>query len=40
MISDVLDISGKEVLGGFINEYMRENFSDVNFGLIILAHKE
>ena len=40
MISDVLDISGKEVPGGFINEYMRENFSDVNFGLIILAHKE
>ncbi len=38
-ISTVLDIPGREVPGGFINPFMRENFSDVNFGLIVLARK-
>ena len=39
-ISRVLDIPGREVPGGFINPFMRENFGDVNFGFIVLAQKE
>lgn len=39
-ISNVLDIPGREVPGGFKNAFMRENFSDVNFGLIVLARKK
>ncbi len=39
-ISKVLDIPGKETPGGFINPFMRENFGDVNFALIVLARKE
>ena len=38
-ISEVLDIPGREVPGGFVNEFMRENFYDVNFALIVLARK-
>ena len=38
-ISKVLDIPGREVPGGFINPFMRENFGDVNFALIVLAQK-
>ena len=38
-ISTVLDIPGREVPGGFVNEFMRENFNDVNFALIVLAQK-
>ena len=38
-ISTVLDIPGREVPGGFVNEFMRENFNDVNFALIVLARK-
>ena len=38
-ISTVLDVPGREVPGGFINPFMRENFNDVNFALIVLARK-
>ena len=39
-LSTVLDIPGSEVPGGFETEFMRSNFWDVNFALIVLAHKE
>ena len=39
-LSTVLDIPGREIPGGFVNEFMRENFNDVNFALIVLAQKE
>ena len=39
-ISTVLEIPGREVPGGFVNDFMRENFNDVNFALIVLAQKE
>ena len=39
-LSTVLDIPGREIPGGFVNEFMRENFNDVNFALIMLARKE
>ncbi len=39
-ISAVLDIPGREVPGGFINPFMRENFGDVKFALIVLAREE
>ena len=38
-ISMVLDIPGKEVPGGFVSEFLLENFMDVNFALIVLAQK-
>ena len=38
-LSTVLDIPGREIPGGFVNEFMRENFNDVNFALIVLAQK-
>ncbi len=38
-ISEVLDIPGKEVPGGFVSPFMRENFDDVNFAFILLAQK-
>ena len=39
-LSTVLDIPGREIPGGFVNEFIRENFNDVNFALIMLARKE
>ena len=39
-ISKVLDIPGKEVPGGFVSEFMVENFKNVNFALIVLAGKD
>ena len=39
-ISTVLEIPGREVPGGFVNDFMRENFNDVNFALIVLARKD
>ena len=38
-ISTVLDVSTKEIPGGFQTEFMWERFADVNFALIILAGK-
>ena len=38
-ISTVLTVPGREVPGGFVSEFMRENFNDVNFALIALAQK-
>ena len=38
-ISTVLSIPGREVPGEFETEFMRENFNDVNFALIVLAQK-
>ena len=38
-MSTVLDVPGREVPGGFVNESMRENFNDVNFAFIVLAQK-
>ncbi len=38
-ISTLLDVAGKEVPGGFASEFLRENFVDVNFALIVLAQK-
>ena len=38
-ISTVLDVPGREVPGGFVNEFIRENFKDINFALIVLAQK-
>ena len=38
-ISTVLDIPGREVPVGFVNEFIRENFNDVNFAFIVLAQK-
>ena len=35
----VLDISTKEIPGGFQTEFMRDQFPDTNFSLIILAQK-
>ena len=35
----VLDVPGKEVPGGFVSEFLLENFMDVNFALIVLAKK-
>jgi ubiquinone/menaquinone biosynthesis C-methylase UbiE len=39
-LSAVRDVPGSEVPGGFQTEFMRKNFSSVNFALIILARKE
>ena len=39
-ISTVLSIPGREVPGEFETEFMRENFNDVNFALIVLAQKD
>ena len=39
-ITTVLEIPGREVPGGFVNDFMRENFNDVNFALIVLARKD
>ena len=38
-ISDIFDVPGSEVPGGFESESMRERFSDVNFALIVLSQK-
>ena len=38
-LSTVLDIPGREIPGGFVNEFIRENFNDVNFAFIVLAQK-
>ncbi len=38
-VHTVLDISTREIPGGFQTEFMRERFADVNFALIILARK-
>ena len=38
-VSTVLDVPGREVPGGFVSEFLRENFGDVNFALIALAQK-
>ena len=39
-ISTVLEIPGRDVPGGFVSEFMVENFKNVNFALIVLARKE
>ena len=39
-LSAVWDIPGSEVPGEFETEFMRKNFSTVNFALIVLASKE
>ena len=39
-LSAVRDVPGSEVPGGFETEFMRKNFSSVNFALIVLARKE
>ena len=39
-ISKVLDIPGREVPGGFVSEFLVENFKNVNFALIVLARKD
>ena len=38
-LATVLDIPGREIPGGFVNEFIRENFNDVNFAFIVLAQK-
>lgn len=38
-VSTALDVPGKEVPGGFVSEFLLENFADVNFALIVLAQK-
>ena len=38
-VSTVLDVPGREVPGGFVSEFLRENFMDVNFTLILLSRK-
>ena len=38
-LSAVWDVPGNKVPGGFQTEFMRENFSAVNFAMIVLAHK-
>ena len=38
-ISTVLDVPGREVPGGFVSEFLLENFMDVNFALIMLAKR-
>ena len=38
-VSMVLDVAGREVPGGFVSEFLRENFMDVNFTLILLSRK-
>ena len=38
-ISDVFDVPGSEVPGGFETEFMRARFSDVNFALVVLSRK-
>ena len=38
-ISTLLDVPGREVPGGFVSEFLRENFGDANFALIALAQK-
>ena len=39
-MSAVLTIPVSEVPGGFETEFIRENFNDVNFALVVLAQKE
>ena len=39
-LSAVWDVPGSKVPGGFETEFMRKNFSAVNFALIVLARKE
>ena len=39
-ISTVLEIPGRDVPGGFVSEFLRENFHDVNFALIVLARED
>ena len=39
-ISTVLDVPGREVPGGFVSEFLVENFNNVNFALIVLARKD
>ena len=36
----VLEIPGREVPGGFVSEFLVENFKNVNFALIVLARKD
>ena len=38
-ISTFLDIPGREVPGGFVSEFLRNDFMDVNFALIVLSRK-
>ncbi len=38
-LSDVWDVPGCEVPGGFETAFMRKNFGSVNFALIVLARK-
>ena len=38
-ISEVLDIPGRDIPGGFVSEFLRENFENVNFAFIVLARK-
>ena len=35
----VLDVPGRKVPGGFVSEFLLENFMDVNFALVMLARK-
>ncbi len=39
-ISTVLEIPGRDVPGGFVSEFLVENFKNVNFALIVLARNE
>ena len=38
-ISTILDIPGREVPGGFASPFLRQNFGDVNFALVVLCQR-
>ncbi len=38
-VSSVVEVSTKDIPGGFETEFMRDRFPDSNFALMVLAHK-